>query len=274
MRGAASGRRRRDLPARRRAPPRGDGGARRPHGRGGRRPGRHLRAAGHRPAAAARLRRPALGRGHRRRRPARRPGRALRASSAGPRRASRSRCATSTTWPATRARVGRPRCRRRSTTDVPGVRRAPARRHHGLGWLAAADEVAAAELRLKFRTGGLEAAAFPAAHALAALDRRGARPRDAVQVHGRAAPRRPAHRRRTASSTTASSTCWSPPGCAFDGAAVDDAVVTCSRSATGTRWSPPPRSSTSPARAGGSPRSAPARSPSRWADLRELGLVA
>jgi hypothetical protein len=43
-------------------------------------------------------------------------------------------------------------------------------------WLAAADEVAAAELRLKFRTGGLEADAFPAAHALArwidaALDR-------------------------------------------------------------------------------------------------------
>ena len=43
-------------------------------------------------------------------------------------------------------------------------------------WLAAADEVAAAELRLKFRTGGLQADAFPAAHALAgwidaALDR-------------------------------------------------------------------------------------------------------
>jgi hypothetical protein len=43
-------------------------------------------------------------------------------------------------------------------------------------WFAAADEVAAAEHRLKFRTGGLEAAAFPAAHALArwidaALDR-------------------------------------------------------------------------------------------------------
>jgi hypothetical protein len=43
-------------------------------------------------------------------------------------------------------------------------------------WLAAADEVAAAELRLKFRTGGLEAEAHPAAHALAgwidaALDR-------------------------------------------------------------------------------------------------------
>ena len=43
-------------------------------------------------------------------------------------------------------------------------------------WLAAADEVASAELRFKFRTGGLEAAAFPAPRALAgwidaALDR-------------------------------------------------------------------------------------------------------
>jgi hypothetical protein len=43
-------------------------------------------------------------------------------------------------------------------------------------WLAAADEVAAAEHRLKFRTGGLEPAAFPSTHALArwidaALDR-------------------------------------------------------------------------------------------------------
>src|SRR3954452_4664386 len=43
-------------------------------------------------------------------------------------------------------------------------------------WLAAADEVAGAGLRLKFRTGGLEAAAFPSAHMLAhqidaALDR-------------------------------------------------------------------------------------------------------
>jgi hypothetical protein len=43
-------------------------------------------------------------------------------------------------------------------------------------WLRAADAVAEAGLRLKFRTGGLEASAFPAAHALArwidaALDR-------------------------------------------------------------------------------------------------------
>ena len=36
------------------------------------------------------------------------------------------------------------------------------------GWLAAADEIAAAELRLKFRTGGTEAHAFPSAAALAA----------------------------------------------------------------------------------------------------------
>jgi hypothetical protein len=44
------------------------------------------------------------------------------------------------------------------------------------GWLAAADEVAASGLRLKFRTGGLDPDAFPAPHALArwidaALDR-------------------------------------------------------------------------------------------------------
>ena len=44
------------------------------------------------------------------------------------------------------------------------------------GWLAAADVAAEAGLRLKFRTGGLQASAFPAAHALArwidaALDR-------------------------------------------------------------------------------------------------------
>jgi hypothetical protein len=46
----------------------------------------------------------------------------------------------------------------------------------GAGWLAAADEVAAAELRLKLRTGGVEAHLFPTAAELAswvdaALDR-------------------------------------------------------------------------------------------------------
>ena len=56
-------------------------------------------------------------------------------------------------------------------------------------WLAAADVVAEGEHRLKFRTGGLEADKFPTPRAAGRLDRRGARPRDAVQVHGRAAPR-------------------------------------------------------------------------------------
>jgi len=37
------------------------------------------------------------------------------------------------------------------------------------GWLAAADEIAAAELRLKFRTGGLDAPDFPTADSLARL---------------------------------------------------------------------------------------------------------
>ena len=53
--------------------------------------------------------------------------------------------------------------------EIPGSCPEPA-------WLAAADEVAAQEFRLKFRTGGLDAAAFPPAPALArwidaALDR-------------------------------------------------------------------------------------------------------
>lgn len=45
--------------------------------------------------------------------------------------------------------------------EIPSSCPAPA-------WLAAADEVAAAELRLKFRTGGLEAHAFPSAPVVAA----------------------------------------------------------------------------------------------------------
>ncbi len=60
-------------------------------------------------------------------------------------------------------------------TDVPIYVELPATPAEG-GWLAAADVVAEAELLLKFRTGGLEAAAFPAAETLAgwidaALDR-------------------------------------------------------------------------------------------------------
>ena len=59
--------------------------------------------------------------------------------------------------------------------DVPVYVELPPTPPEG-GWLAAADVVAEAELRLKFRTGGLEAAAFPSAQVLAgwidaALDR-------------------------------------------------------------------------------------------------------
>ena len=60
-------------------------------------------------------------------------------------------------------------------TEVPVYVELPATQAEG-GWLAAADLVAEAELLLKFRTGGLEASAFPAAEVLvgwidAALDR-------------------------------------------------------------------------------------------------------
>ncbi len=60
-------------------------------------------------------------------------------------------------------------------TEVPVFVELPATPAEG-GWLAAADVVAEAELRLKFRTGGLEATAFPTAEVLAgwidaALDR-------------------------------------------------------------------------------------------------------
>ena len=60
-------------------------------------------------------------------------------------------------------------------TEVPVHVELPATPAEG-GWLAAADEVAASGLRLKFRTGGLDASAFPSAATLAswidaALDR-------------------------------------------------------------------------------------------------------
>ena len=56
------------------------------------------------------------------------------------------------------AATSEPRARRttsRSSSSSPSI---PAAED---GWLAAADVVAEAELRLKFRTGGLDAGAFP-----------------------------------------------------------------------------------------------------------------
>ena len=183
--------------------------------------------------------------------------------------ASRSRCATSTTWPATPAAwsprstrpapTGSSRRRRRSTSSCRSRSPAP-------GWLGAADAVAEAELRLKFRTGGLESHLFPTAPTLAALDRRRAGPRDAVQVHGRAAQRGAAHaartgfehhgflnvllatrlrlrRRRAPTRSSRSSTSGSPTWSLDAGA-----------TRATTRW---------PGPAGGSRRSAPAASTSR-----------
>ena len=69
---------------------------------------------------------------------------------------------------ARRVVAARRRGARRAGRRRAGPRRAAAARRPTAGWLAAADEVAAAELRLKFRTGGTEAHAFPSAPALAA----------------------------------------------------------------------------------------------------------
>ena len=82
-------------------------------------------------------------------------------------------------------------------------------------WLAALDEIAAAELRLKFRTGGVTADAFPSAAELApcidaALDREPPF-KCTAGLHHAVRHTRPGDR---ASSTTASSTCCSRPGAA------------------------------------------------------------
>ena len=96
---------------------------------------------------------------------------------AAPSPASRSRCATSTTSPATPAASSLPSTR--PATRGPRTRTRASSRSRGPatdGWLAAADEVAAAELRLKLRHGGVERDLFPdsatvAAWIDAALDR-------------------------------------------------------------------------------------------------------
>ncbi len=121
---------------------------------------------GHRPAAGPRLRRAALGRGDRRRRPARRPGRALRQARPGPgRRRDR---------PARPRRPGRQRAPASPPPprelDVPLLVELPHVPSSG-SWLAAADEVAASGLRLKFRTLDLPRARAARAWIDAALDR-------------------------------------------------------------------------------------------------------
>ncbi len=94
------------------------------------------------------------------------------------------------------------------------------------GWEAAADEVAAAELRIKLRTGGVEAHLFPSSATLAAWIDARARPRGAVQVHRRAC---------TTPCATRSAEGFEQHGFlnvllatvrAFDGASRDDTVAT------------------------------------------------
>jgi hypothetical protein len=145
-------------------------------------------------------------------------------------------------------------------TDVPVYFELP---HVGntSSWFAAADEVAAAELRLKFRTGGTDAAAFSAAHALArwidaALDRE--------------SPFKCTAGLHNALRHTDPDTGFEHLGflnvmvatrMLFDGATVDEAVVVLEQ--RGVPFSSRlRRSSTWPAPAAGSHRSAPARSPS------------
>ena len=78
---------------------------------------------------------------------------------------------------------------------VPGLRRAAEGGGRAdRGWFAALDELAARELRLKLRRGGATPDMVPTSAELADLDRGRARPRAAVQVHRRAAPRGPPRR--------------------------------------------------------------------------------
>ena len=211
-------RRRRDLPARQRPARRGGRRAPRPPRRGVRRPGGAVRGQRLVPdllscVRQGRLQDAAAGRHprrHRRRGRDRARGH-LGARSEGCALApSRSRCATRRTWPTTRrARPGR-RPRATQLGDVTGLRRAAgARRAPAHGWLAALDELAAGRPPLKFRTGGLDADAFPAPPSSPPAST----PRSTASCRSSAPPActtpSGTPTRRPASSTTASSTsCW------------------------------------------------------------------
>ena len=226
----------------------------------------------HRPAATCRgtRRRPGLRRRHRRRR-ARSPASRRWRASGGPHagrardRAARPRRPGRQRPPGRRRGRRRPRRRASSTTtsrSTSSCRQA----EPTAGWLAAADEVAARrappEVPHRRRS---RPHLFPSAHDARRLDRRGAGPGDAVQVHRRAAPRGAAHATtRPASSTTASSTSCSRPGAPSTAAGRRRGRRDPRRARRRRTWSPRPRAApTWPAPGAGSRRSAPARSPSR-----------
>ena len=193
--------------------------------RGRRRPGRLLRAARHRRAARPRVRRPAVRRGHRWRRPGGRSARGRRSGSASSSPAWRSRCATPTTRPANVRRVvaAVDEARDEGTLgdDVPVFVEMPG--PPTSSWLAAADEVAAADLRLKLRLGHVDHDLIPERADRGRVDRRRAstaRPRSrrppACTAPYATTPR--------AAARTGSSTSWSPRRSLWDGGTVADAT--------------------------------------------------
>ena len=197
---------------------------RRPLGRRRRRAGRHLRAQGHRPAAACAASAARCRWSHRRRRSA---GGSLRWA-----------LTPSTCLDLAGMEIARARPRRPGRQRAPGGAQRPttSRREWPIfvelpqtvpdhGWLAAADGRCRAGLRLKFRTGGLEAEAFPASER---RSRAGSMRRWTGRRRSSAPPActgpcgTPA---RTASSTTGSSTCWSRPAARSTAPRVDEVVA-------------------------------------------------
>ena len=167
-----------------------------------------------------------------------------RASCTSPSRASRSRCATSTTWPATpagsAAAVDAARDEGQLDDHVPVYVELPAHGRSlpggGLAGGGRRGRGTGVPAEVPHRRAGRRG--VPLLGDAGRLDRRGARPGDAVQVHRRAAPRGAAHRRRTASSTTASSTCSSRPGRPGTAPRATRSWPR-SRSGPATRWTPP-----------------------------------
>ena len=184
-------------------------------------------AQGHRPAAGARLRRPAVGRGHRRRRPAGRPGRArarkLGLDLAGLEIALRDlddlagnvrRVVAALDAPATRALDDE--CP--VYVELPHVGNtaslARGRRRGGRGR-------AAAEVPHR-RAGGARRSRPPTRSRAGSTPRSTGRRRSSARPACTTPSATPAT---TASSTTASSTCWSPPGWPSTAPRVDDVVA-------------------------------------------------
>ena len=145
----------------------------------------------------------------------------------------------------------------------PRSRRAAADRRRA-GWLAAADEVAERRAAAEVPHRRRRRRAFPSSAAAGRAGRRRARPRDAVQVHRRAAPRGPAHAsRRTGFEHHGFLNVLLATRAPFDGAGARRGRATLERPRRRIAWPRRAAAPTSPAPRAGSRRSAPARSPNR-----------